>query len=241
MDEPLEKACIACSWTPKKQSQCDYTSHLKLFYGASDRGVWSIGLDVILKDRPDESPKAKIEVITLNYLATDTTIPVPKVLRDWVDHDGRGMAFFDPIPKISIADQVVQIRTQLRSLTASSIQCIDGSPCYPCLLFLDLEPRGPFHSDAELWGALLLQNLEKRLPKCELYVLTHCDLNLGNVMVQDGKVVSILDWEYAAYFPIWFEYVAASFEAKAFWMDLCHVRPYPDLDEKGKEVLERLS
>jgi hypothetical protein len=27
-------------------------------------------------------------------------------------------------------------------------------------------------------------------------------------MVQDGKVVGILDWEYAAFFPIWYEYVA---------------------------------
>ena len=44
---------------------------------------------MILKDRPDEGPKAKIEVKTLKYLATYTDIPVLKVLRDWVDHDGR--------------------------------------------------------------------------------------------------------------------------------------------------------
>jgi thiamine kinase-like enzyme len=25
--------------------------------------------------------------------------------------------------------------------------------------------------------------------KCEPYVLTHCDLNLGNIMIQNGKVV----------------------------------------------------
>lgn len=30
-------------------------------YGAFKRGVWSIGSDVILKDRPDEGPKAKIK------------------------------------------------------------------------------------------------------------------------------------------------------------------------------------
>lgn len=29
-------------------------------------------------------------------------------------------------------------------------------------------------------------------------------------MVKDGKLVGILDWEYAAYYPIWYEYVSAS-------------------------------
>lgn len=85
-------------------------------------------------------------------------------------------------------------------------------------------------------------------------------------MVQNGKVISILDWEYAAFFPIWYEYVSASFgftvhdvewkrllqerlrvhgdaheDAKQFWTDLCHLRQYPDLDEKGQETLRILS
>lgn len=274
MGEPFGQGCIACGWTLDKQKRCHYASHLKLFYGASTRGVWSVGSDVILKDRPDEGPKAKIEVKTLKHLATHTDIPVPKVLRDWVDRDGRyfvlnerihGQTLEEAWPslselqKIAIADQVVQVRTQLRSVTSASIQCVDQSPCYPGLLFFDLAPRGPFHSDQELWDALalklhhlpqqVLENLKKRLPKCEPYVLTHCDLNLGNIMVQDGKVVSILDWEYAAYFPIWYEYVSASFgftemdvewksllrdrfgvhneaheDAKAFWTDMYNLR-----------------
>ena len=37
---------------------------------------------MILKDRPDEGLKAKVEAKTLNYLAIYTEIPVPKVLRD---------------------------------------------------------------------------------------------------------------------------------------------------------------
>lgn len=227
----------------------------------------------------------------MNYLATYTDIPVPKVLRDWVDRDGRYFVLTERIgsqtleeawpslsvfQKTDITDQVVQVRKQLRSVTSASIQCIDQSPCYPGLLFFDLEPRGPFHSDQELWDALalnlhhlpqqVLMNLKQRLPKCEPYVLTHCDLNLGNIMVQDGKVVGILDWEYAAFFPIWYEYVSASFgftdmdaewkrllrerfgvhgeahdNAKAFWTDMCNLRQYPNLDEKGQETLQRLS
>ncbi|KAL3480342.1 kinase-like domain-containing protein [Aspergillus californicus] len=288
MDESLDESCIQCGWALDKQKRCHYTSHLKLFYGTSTRGAWSIGSDVILKDRPDEGPKAKIEVKTLNYLATHTDIPVPKIIPDWVDRDGRYFVMNERIggqmleeawpslpepQKIAIADEVVQVRKQLRAITSTSIQCVDQSPG---LLFFDLEPRGPFHSDQELWDAIslnlhklpqqLLENLKNCLPKCEPYVLTHCDLNLGNIMVQDGKIVSILDWEYAAYFPIRYKYVLASFgftvmdvewkkllrerlgvhdegyeDAKAFWTDLYHLREYPELDEKGQEALKRLS
>lgn len=159
MGEPSSKGCIACGWTLDKQSRCHYTSHLKLFYGASTRGVWSIGSDVVLKDRPDEGPKAKIEVKTLNYLTTHTDIPAPKVLRDWVDRDGRyfvlteridgqtleeAWPFLSELQRIAIADQVVHVRKQLRSITSASIQSVDQSQCYPGLLFFDLEPRGPF-------------------------------------------------------------------------------------------------
>jgi len=82
MGKLLEKSCVVCGWILDKEKRCYYISYLKLFYGASIRGVWSIGLDVILKDRPDEGLKAKVKVKTLNYLATYTDIPIPKVLRD---------------------------------------------------------------------------------------------------------------------------------------------------------------
>lgn len=161
--------------------------------------------------------------------------------------------------KLDVADQVVKVRKKLRSVTSTSIQCVDQSSSYPGLLFFDLEPRGPFHSDQKLWDALalslrhlpqqVLENLRKSLPMCEPYVLTHCDLNLGNIMVQDGKVVGILDWEYAAFFlfgtsrfrPLsdlqtrtsngkscsgsayMYVHGGAHENAKAFWTDMCNL------------------
>lgn len=130
--------------------------------------------------------------------------------------------------KRDIADQVVGVRKELRSITSTPIQGVavdDGSPCFPDLLFSDREPHGPFHSDRELWHALsrtlhdpprrtfprqALENLQKRMPKCESYVLTHCDLNLGNIVIKDGRLAGILDWEFVAYYPVWYEYVSAS-------------------------------
>jgi hypothetical protein len=85
MSELSDKGCIACGWTFEKQSCCRYSSHLKLFFGSSKRGVWPIGSDMILKDCPDEGLKAKVEAKTLKYLAAYTDIPVPTIIREWVD------------------------------------------------------------------------------------------------------------------------------------------------------------
>ncbi|PWY91894.1 kinase-like protein [Aspergillus sclerotioniger CBS 115572] len=287
MTEQKSDVCIACGWTSADQKRCCYSSHVKLFYGAGNRGVWSIGSDMILKERPDEGPKAEVD--TLRKLAAHKDIPVPKLVRDWVDRDGRYFVLMERMDgetlekawpslsesqKLSIADQVVHVRNQLKKITSTSIQAVDQGPCYLSLLYLDFELRGPFHSDAELWDSLILslrnksfpekvlENLKKRLPPCGPYVLTHCDLNLGNIMVKDGELVGILDWEYAAYYPIWYEYVAASVgfaemdvewkkllrqrldvyeDARNLWRDLYHLRDYPNLDKKGQEILANLS
>jgi hypothetical protein len=49
------------------------------------------------------------------------------------------------------------------------------------------------------------QELKKNFPKSEPYVLTHGDLNMTNIIVKDGKIEAIIDWEYSGYFPWWVE------------------------------------
>lgn len=78
MAKKSSRSCVVCGWTTEQQDQCFYSSHAKLFYGASRRGLWSIGSDVIMKESPDEGPKT--ELITLNHLAAayPDTILAPK-------------------------------------------------------------------------------------------------------------------------------------------------------------------
>jgi hypothetical protein len=106
--------------------------------------------------------------------------------------------------KSDIAGKVSEVRKQLCSVTSTSIQTIGQGPCYPRLLFFDGKPRRPFQSDAEMWDDLFLTfqeltwpqqvlgGLKKRVPKCEPYVLTHADLNIGNIMIKYGKLAAIL-------------------------------------------------
>lgn len=42
----------------------------------------------------------------------------------------------------------------------------------------------------------------------EPLVLTHQDLNLRNILVDENYRLWIIDWAWAGYYPPWFEYVA---------------------------------
>lgn len=288
---PIDKECTACGWSAEKQKQCHYSSHVKVFYGASHRGVWAIGSDIILKDRPDGPPKT--EVKTLEFLAHHTRISVPNVLREWVDSENRYMILMERVKgqtledawstlseteKETIADQVAEALKQLRSFESTNMRDIDQGPIYSGWLFGDPEkPFGPFSFDSELWDSLrhrfhqppmkvfpehALENLRKRLPDCRPYVLTHGDLNSGNIVVENGKLAGILDWEYAGYFPVWWEYVTLHIgfseadaewkkllrqrvephdDGKQFWSDLFSLHNYPNLNEAGQKLLKELS
>jgi aminoglycoside phosphotransferase len=46
---------------------------------------------------------------------------------------------------------------------------------------------------------------QQNFPAGPPYVLTHADLNLGNILVHEGKIIAIIDWELAGYYPWWVE------------------------------------
>ena len=70
---------------------------------------------------------------------------------------------------------------------------------YPTFEGPPLPPKDPLQIEAEL------EELKKNFPKSEPYVLTHGDLNPSNIIVKDGKIEAIIDWEWSGYFPWWAE------------------------------------
>jgi hypothetical protein len=80
-----------------------------------------------------------------------------------------------------------------------------------------------------------LQDIIDSFPDNAPYVLTHADLNMGNIVVHEGKIEAIIDWELAGYYPWWVERWACrqrsgngSFELfDMVWSEL-----NPDLDDK---------
>jgi aminoglycoside phosphotransferase len=266
------------------------TSSVKLFYGAGPRGVWSIGTDFVLKERPAAPPT--FEVANTRFLQAHTSLPIPGIAKDWIDKNGRQFLMVERVEgqdlqaawptlsqeaKARIARQTAEALLPLRELKSSTMASLGDKPLYSGFLFLQGSetPHGPFASDDELWQSLA-RRLDKvperarnafrrRLPQCAPYTFTHGDLAIVNIMVKDGNLAAIVDWEGAGYFPVWWEYAAAGVglgtedvewkgllagemcklrlgfgEGKAFWKDFYRLSRYPDLDDDGKGLVEEL-
>jgi hypothetical protein len=56
------------------------------------------------------------------------------------------------------------------------------------------------------WGRVLERRLRKTPSK---FVLTHCDLRPQNIIVQDGRITGIVDWEHGCFLPDYVEYAYA--------------------------------
>ncbi|KAG5289073.1 PKc-like superfamily domain-containing protein [Histoplasma ohiense] len=225
----------------------------------------------------------------IRFVKENTQIPIPSVIKEWTDDNDRhfvlmerikGQTLEDAWPTLSssdkerIADQVAKCLVQLRSLQSPQMRSLNHRPLYSGWLFLrePLTPHGPFTSETEFWDYLsfkltklpkeALARLRTRLPTSAPYTFTHGDLAFCNIIVKDGNLAGILDWEDAGYFPVWWEYVAATIgldegdaewkallrgklgydclEAKNFWRDFYSLHFYPDLDEAGQQLLETL-
>ncbi|KAF9894820.1 hypothetical protein FE257_004441 [Aspergillus nanangensis] len=76
--------CSACSWTHKRQKHCNYESHVKLFYEAGSRGVWSLGSILIVKDREASLPT--FEVRNIRFIQEYMFMPVPSVAKSGLNN-----------------------------------------------------------------------------------------------------------------------------------------------------------
>ncbi|KNG86672.1 hypothetical protein ANOM_005665 [Aspergillus nomiae NRRL 13137] len=253
-----EHICSACSWSPTRQEGCRYNSHVKLFYGVSNHGAWSLGSHLILKERTTEPPN--FESTNLQFLAERTSMPVPKLVKEWQEDDGTYFLLSKRIPgrplseiwatmsgadKERVAKQTAEYLMQLRGLHSALMESLGGQPLYSAFLFPTgyCIGHGPFSSDDELWAemALALENvpenvrleLRRRMPAATPYTFTHGDLTNVNIMVDDNGLAGILDWEFSGYFPVWWEFTCAGIglgQDDKEWKDL--LRKYlPDHTE----------
>lgn len=281
-----EAPCSACSWTSRRQGSCCYESHVKLIYSVSDRGVWSLGSNFILKERSNNAPNFEAE--NIQFLKKSTEIPVPIIIEEWKDYNERYFmltkriegealstvwATMSAAEKEHVAKQTADYLCQLRKLQSPRLQSIREQPLYSAFLFPNGYglPHGPFSSDNELWEEMSIalkgvpqevcQRLREYMPSVAPYTFTHGDLTNVNIMVKDGNLSGILDWEASGFFPVWWEFTCAGIglgeedqewktmlrkymhvheKAREFWLDFYSLRKYPNLDERGEAVLRKL-
>ncbi|KAF2137376.1 uncharacterized protein K452DRAFT_235979 [Aplosporella prunicola CBS 121167] len=178
------------------------------------------------------------EASTMRFIAQKTSIPVPKVYcafkrGDWTyivmekisgDMIGQGWVQRSEESKASILFELKRLVQEMRDIPASGpgVHNVDGGPLFdprlpgPSLRIGPFESIQAFHQ--HLRGGLHPDpNLDPKVN--ELIELqdgpwpppnfTHGDLSSLNILSQEDKIVGIIDWETAGWFPSYWEYTTA--------------------------------
>lgn len=167
-------------------------------------------------------------------VAEEAGIPVPHVYETWTTPDGENHIRMDYFPgqsldklwpdmpdeqKQDIARQLRDIVDRMRSVKppANLIGACDGEE------IRDSRPYLTYHAPAcqneEGFNEFLLSSLLNRTPSVlrealsrrfktnHRIVLSHCDLAPRNIMVDEGKIKALIDWEYSGWYPEYWEFV----------------------------------
>lgn len=199
--------------------------------------VFRIDEVTIAKTGLDEA-RAKSEVAAMELARSRTSIPIPNVyncyfveateqwciLMEYIQGEVLQEAWDEASGewKASIIQQLKTFMAELRSIKGNLIGTVDGQSCRDQFFEDQSETYGPFATEKDFHNALIdvmratqqnawveiVAGFVQSLPAHEI-VLTHSDLAPRNIIVRDGKVVAILDWELAGYYPEYWEYVKA--------------------------------
>ncbi|KAK6364927.1 hypothetical protein LTR64_008839 [Lithohypha guttulata] len=148
-----------------------------------------------------------------------------------------------------LRDYVVQLRNLPRMSDCNSVAAIDDGPFLDERLPGSSSPVGPFPSVKQFHRYLrsdqetdLKHNEDvQRLVKMhddtsENVCFTHNDLSSFNILVDGQQITGIIDWEYAAWLPSYWEYTSAWHVSpqNMFWRD--EVGKFLDVYEKQLEM-----
>ena len=205
--------------------------------------------DSVIKFGPDIDIR---EAETMQFIKEATTIPVPiatvdspdAIVMKYVDGDNLQDSWphYSSEEKRSIAEQMLGFLDQLRALQGTYIGAVNRGPAIDNRKGTRI--GGPFDNESKFNQFLLNQMisstplLHREAMECAMrgeheIVFCHADLNLRNIVVKEGKIVALLDWETAGWYPNYWEYVKFCFASchDKEWHDLGHTmfpRTYPE-------------
>ncbi|KAF5024779.1 hypothetical protein F66182_3157 [Fusarium sp. NRRL 66182] len=167
-------------------------------------------------------------------VANNAGIPAPSVLQARTTSDGHSRIRMDyiqgqPLDKLwpdmsvqqkkNIARQLREIIERMRSMSPppNFIGACDGTEIRDTRLYFTY--HSPPCLDEKAFNEFLLSTLyehtpplvraafSRRLRTNHRVVLSHCDLTPRNILVQDGEIKGLVDWEDSGWYPEYWEYV----------------------------------
>jgi tRNA A-37 threonylcarbamoyl transferase component Bud32 len=125
--------------------------------------------------------------------------------------------------KEEVVGQLRGYMDELRQIQGAFVGSVEGGSCNDQVFECDDEKSyGPYETEEAFNQGIVLAmrtfsggiftemvcDMVKDLPKHKI-VLTHGDIAPRNIIVRDGKIVAVLDWELCGFYPEYWEYVKA--------------------------------
>jgi tRNA A-37 threonylcarbamoyl transferase component Bud32 len=192
--------------------------------------VVKVGADIVVKYGDVEF----IEAANMNFIRENTSIPVPKVLHTY-ERTGKRYIVMEFVDGVLLEDVWRKCPDQEWGVIVSELKGYLGEmraiePPENCMIGsvlggpavdrrqLGAVRAGPFKTETEFndWQLFcLIPNLP--LSRMEMYegifnslqhklVFSHGDLAYYNIMVKDGHIAAIIDWEFAGWYPEHWDY-----------------------------------
>lgn len=214
--------CKACGWKREHQECTAYWPGIKLIEAIDTRGTWGIGERYVVRElRTDvaRDPQPRFAEANMEFVNKNTSIPVPKLLHSWLE----GKKYFlmtTRMPGVSLescypesdeeidryAKETAEFIVQLRSLTKPTPGATTGKPL--CWRGFELSAKPEDMLVNFLGTAAQREECLENWPVMEPFTFTHVDLVPRNIMIHNGHVSGILEWDSAGYCPAWDQYVS---------------------------------
>ncbi|KAI9841637.1 MAG: hypothetical protein M1837_000484 [Sclerophora amabilis] len=174
------------------------------------------------------------EITALQLIAQRLDIPVPHIYDALTGPDGNisismdfvdGETLSDIWPclieeqKLAIAQQLRAILIAMRSLEPDqdTIGSCGGGPAIDLRRYSAYR-GGPFLDEGGLndflisdvfaaTPSILVRKFRQRLRTDHRVVFTHADLAQHNIIIRDNKIVALVDWQYAGWYPEYWDYI----------------------------------
>ncbi|KIM77568.1 hypothetical protein PILCRDRAFT_98574 [Piloderma croceum F 1598] len=170
------------------------------------------------------------EMLAMDLVRSQATIPVPRVWRviDHVHPDGTGLIVMDLIRngrQLHVCWSSLSIWAKLKDVHSSTPGPLGPQPSRCKGLQFGLESKGPFPTTTRLAEHFHgeLRQAENRYFRGQKpldesifahLVLTHNDLNMRNILLDNEGRLWLVDWGWSGFFPAGFEYLAMRFAAQ---------------------------
>ncbi|KAI9674978.1 MAG: hypothetical protein M1817_001384 [Caeruleum heppii] len=187
--------------------------------------------DILVKSGPAVE---YAEIAALRLIAGRLDIPVPRIIRVVTPPDGdisismefvHGQTLSEVWPglsgeqKLAIAQQLRAILTAMRALDydQETVGSCGGGPAMDLRRYSAYR-GGPFRDEvafndfliSDVFAAtpsILVRKFRQRLRTDHRMVFTHADLAQHNIIIRDNNVVALVDWQYAGWYPEYWDYV----------------------------------